>query len=166
MTATGSRRFLLAAVTIAVATSAAWAGWVWNHTGPQISAAAAGATVQTSDGASFQLVELTASDTVVSLWGQTLTPAEGAVFVTARVRFDSRSATGAGLCTFLLHAGDLSWTPDSFSPPRPAVSSCASGESGVVVSLYQVPRGWVDRVDGVMILDPAHPGSLLTGRIG
>jgi hypothetical protein len=157
-------RGLAAALILAVMIALLWAWWVVAHRGSQVAVVPPQSSAQTSNGASYELLDIVATDVVTSQWGNTLTPDPGAEFVTARVRFDARTVTDAGLCTLFLRAGDAQWYSDTFSPRAPEVSSCAAGESGVVVALYQVPRSMVGQIDGVVLVDVNHRWPLLRGQ--
>jgi hypothetical protein len=152
MNTVAGARGLVISLVIAVATSLVWIWWVADHQDPPVSVVAVGDVAQAANQASYQLVGLTISDSLTSEWGQAIEPVDGAVFVTARVRFDTRSANDAGLCTFYLGAGRARWRSETYSPPPPEVSFCTAGTTGIVTTTYQVPRAMVGQIDGLLVV--------------
>lgn len=152
-------RFLFLAVLIAALVAGGWMWWVVAHpfrpthrvtTGPE------SGPVQVSTGARYSVASLRRQDALVDRYGATRQPREGTVWVVATVDYDATAVSSDTYsCQILLWAGQDQWDPDySYSPPEPQRSLCVRGTRGQVAAAFEVPRRYLDRVDGVGVNDP------------
>lgn len=148
-------RLLLGSVLIAAVVAAAWMWWVAAHPFRQTHRVSS-PEVQLTNGAQYTLVSLTTSDLLVDRLGVTKPATDGTVYVVATLNYDASPITDSGYsCSITLWAGQSQWDPEYFySPPEPQQSRCDPGSRGQVVAAFEVPRRYLNQVDGVGLNDP------------
>ena len=157
-------RGLLVSVVVSALVGAGWFWWVQAHAHGETQLLPPGVSAHTTNGAQFHLQSLTVLTEATSGSGDVPAPVTGAVFVLARITYDTRQVSDEGYCVFWLRAGELQWSADLYSPKSPDKTTCEAGEAGTVVALFQVPRSYLGRVSGVAVVDPGGPWPVLAGQ--
>jgi hypothetical protein len=160
------RRLLVVAVALALVFSAAW---LWRAAGDGVTERVAvpdGAST-TADGVVYRLASLRTSERVTSGAASQIVATRGATLVVATVRYDATMQTGDVYCGFALVAGEATWEPEfGWLPPEGQASFCDSGSAGTVTALFEVPQGFLDQVQGILVTNPGGASPLLLGRPG
>jgi len=160
------RRLLIVAVALALVFAVTW---LWRAAGDGVTdrvEVGAGAST-TVDGVIYRLESLRTSDRVTSGAADQIVATRGATLVLATVTYDATAATTPVYCNFELVAGDANWDPEmGWTPPEGEAAFCDSGSTGSVSALFEVPQGFLSRVQGVGITNPDGALPLLLGRPG
>ena len=155
---------------VAIAVALVFAtGWLWRAAAdavPDRSQVSAGAPASV-DGVEYRLRSMTSSDRVTTGSNRQTVAVSGAVLILAEVDYDATGATGSVYCGFELVAGESTWDAEiGYYPPKGGSISCDRGKTGTVSVLFEVPGGFLDRIQGVGVVNLGGTEPILPGRPG
>jgi hypothetical protein len=157
------RRLLVIALSAALAFTVAW---LWRAAGDDrtdYQLVPPGAAVAFGQ-AGWHLTGLRVSTSVTDRYGTEHTPVDDAVLVLATLDYDATGRTEKLYCGFSLVAGDASWESETgFFPAEPRTWSCDAGTKGTIAALFEIPKTYLSRVQGVAVNVGVSPIPLLEG---
>lgn len=131
-----------------------WVAWINQHGRIPTLRLAAEVPAVDSDGAIFRLQRLAAVNQVVDRYANKVAAIPGASLVIATVAYDATTVqSGSFTCGFTLQAGDSRWMSQSYLPPAPGDGYCEQGKNGTVTLLFEIPASYLNRVDGLAVID-------------
>ena len=164
---------LLVSSCLAALLGAGWVLWIGLNTGVVTRVAAPGETV-TTEGISYRLVELYATDRIADVdGGEGLQAVPGATFVVAHLEVDATeaeviegespfSAPGEVLrvsCQTELRGDDgMTWAHEQPAVDRELEASCLDGGRFTLEQVYAVPTAQLERLQGVVVGPQLGPG--------